>query len=77
MQHRGYLLVSEDDLHSLIGWHTVSIVESHLRGQVVHLALNQSIHRPEDGIQVGDPHPVHQATLHLTLSNALCFTRLI
>ena len=46
------LLVAENGLHSLISRLRNPAVEHHHHIQIVHLTLNQTIHSPEDGIQV-------------------------
>lgn len=46
------LLVAENGLHSLICRLRNPAVEHHHHIEIVYLTLNQTIHSPEDGIQV-------------------------
>ncbi len=46
------LLVAEYGFHSLICRLRNPAVKHHHHIQIVHLTLNQTIHSPEDGIQV-------------------------
>lgn len=50
-------LVAKQHLHSLIGRYLTLVGEGDKSTQVVNLALNQSIHSPEDRVQVGQPYP--------------------
>ena len=53
----GDSLVAKQHLHGLIGRYLTLVGEGDKSTQVVHLALNQSIHSPEDRVQVGQPYP--------------------
>ncbi len=51
------LLVAKQHLHSFIDWHLLLFGEGDKRVQVVNLTLNQSVHCPEDRVQVRKPYP--------------------
>ena len=46
------LLVAKQQQNALIYWYRFAGAEYHKGTQVVHLALNQAIHCPEDGVEV-------------------------
>ena len=52
-----YLLVAKQHLHGFIDRHLLLIGEGDERIQVVNLTLNQSVHCPEDRVQVRKPYP--------------------